>query len=171
MSIVPLFTVALCIRLVSLFVSLRNERRLKNAGAVEYGKVNSIMLTLAHIAFYLLCVWQGVHDHRQVNQLSVFGAGLFCFSMLMLYLVIRELGEVWTIKLIIANDHPVNKSALFRYVRHPNYFLNVVPELVAVAMICQAWTVLAIGLPLYMIPLGIRIYQEETVMKKYVKGF
>jgi len=171
MSIVPLFITALGVRLVSLFVSLRNERQLKKAGAVEYGKVNSMILTLSHIAFYLLCLWEGVQNHRYVNQLSLFGAGLFCFSMLMLYLVIRTLGDVWTIKLIIANNHPVNKSALFRYIRHPNYFLNVIPELVSIAMICQAWTVLMIGLPLYLIPLGIRIYQEETIMKRYVKGF
>jgi len=171
MSIVPLFITALGIRLISLFVSLRNERQLKKAGAVEYGKVNSLILTVSHIAFYLLCLWQGVHDHRYINQWSLFGAGLFCFSMLMLYLVIRALGDVWTIKLIIANDHPVNKSALFRYIRHPNYFLNVIPELVSIALICQAWTVLMIGLPLYLIPLGIRIYQEERVMKQYVKGF
>jgi len=171
MSIVPLFAMALCVRLISLFISLRNERRLKQAGAIEYGKVNSAVLTLSHIAFYLLSLWQGIHDDRHINQVSLFGAGLFCFSMLMLYFVIRALGSVWTIKLIIANNHPVNKSALFRYVRHPNYFLNVIPELVSIAMICQAWTVLIIGLPLYMIPLGIRIYQEETVMKQFVKGF
>ena len=171
MSIVPLFIIALCVRLVSLFVSLRNERQLKKAGAMEYGKINSMMLTVSHIAFYLLCVWQGVHDHRYINYLSLLGAGLFCFSMVMLYLVIRALGSVWTIKLIIATDHPVNKSALFRYIRHPNYFLNVIPELISIAMICQAWTVLSIGLPLYLVPLGIRIYQEETIMKQYVKGF
>lgn len=171
MSIVPLFAIALSVRLVSLFVSLRNERRLKSAGAVEYGKGNSMILTLSHIAFYALCLWEGVCDNRHVNGLSFFGVGLFCFSMLMLFLVIRQLGSVWTIKLIIANNHPVNKSILFRYVRHPNYFLNVIPELVSVAMICQAWMTLAIGLPLYLIPLGVRIYQEEMVMKQYVKGF
>src|SRR6478609_10870997 len=138
MSIVPLFAIALGVRFISLFVSLRNERHLKKAGAVEYGKSNSIILTVSHIAFYLLCLLQGIHDNRQVNDVSIFGAGLFCFSMVMLYLVIRQLGNVWTIKLIIANDHPVNKSILFRYVRHPNYFLNVIPELISVGMICQA---------------------------------
>ena len=171
MTILPLFIAALCVRLISLFVSIRNERKLKKEGAVEYGKINSIVLTVSHIAFYLFCLWQGIHDDRHINRLSLFGSGLFCFSMLMLYLVVRELGDVWTIKLIIARNHPLNKSVLFRYIRHPNYFLNVIPELISIAMICQAWTVLAIGLPLYMIPLGIRIYREETVMKQYVKDF
>jgi len=96
---------------------------------------------------------------------------LFTFSMLMLLLVIRELGSLWTIKLIIAKDHPVNKSILFRFIKHPNYFLNVLPELVAIGLICQAWTVLMVGLPLYLIPLGIRIYQEERIMKAQVKGY
>src|SRR5437870_13907816 len=33
-------------------------------------------------------------------------------------------------KLLIASDHTLNQSGLFRWVRHPNYFLNILPELV-----------------------------------------
>jgi isoprenylcysteine carboxyl methyltransferase (ICMT) family protein YpbQ len=50
-------------------------------------------------------------------------------------------------------------------VRHPNYFLNVIPELIGLTFIMGAWLVLAIGLPLFLIVLGIRIAQEERVMK------
>lgn len=166
-----IFAAALSIRLISLFISIRNEKRLKAEGAVEYGKVNSIILTLFHILFYGLSLWEAIHNHRTVNEFTVMGIVLFLFSMTMLFLVIKELGDIWTIKLIIVKDHPVNKSVLFRYIRHPNYFLNVLPELIAIALICQAWHVLMIGLPLYLIPLGIRIYQEEKVMKEYVKGY
>jgi isoprenylcysteine carboxyl methyltransferase (ICMT) family protein YpbQ len=60
---------------------------------------------------------------------------------------------------------------LFRYTKHPNYFLNVIPELIAIALICQAWWVLALGFPLYLIPLVVRIYQEENVMSQQVEGY
>jgi isoprenylcysteine carboxyl methyltransferase (ICMT) family protein YpbQ len=42
-------------------------------------------------------------------------------------LVWRALHRLWTVKLLIASDHVLNQSALFRWVRHPNYFLNIRP--------------------------------------------
>ncbi len=167
MSIIPFFFAAFAVRLVSLFISISNEKKLKAAGAQEYGKLNSLFLTLAHVAFYAGCVWEGAAMDRHMNALSFAGLALFGFSMGMLAIVIRQLGSLWTVKLILASTHPINHSFLFRYVRHPNYFLNVLPELVAIALLCQAWNVLAIGLPLYLIPLGIRIYQEEKIMRRH----
>lgn len=42
------------LRLVSLSFSIHNEKRLKKAGAVQYGKTNSLLLTFAHIAYITL---------------------------------------------------------------------------------------------------------------------
>ena len=169
--ILYLFLIAFGIRLISLFISIRNEKRLKMDGATEYGKTNSLLLTLSHIAFYSLCLYEGLHNDARIINLTYFGIVLFAFSMIMLFLVIKQLGAIWTVKLIIAKGHKVNKSMIFKYIRHPNYFLNVIPELVAIAMICQAWTVLMFGLPIYLIPLTIRIVQEEKIMKAMVKDY
>ncbi|WP_290541262.1 isoprenylcysteine carboxylmethyltransferase family protein [Alistipes sp.] len=57
------------------------------------------------------------------------------------------------------------RSFLFRTVRHPNYILNIVPELIGVALLCNAWKTLYIGFPLYLCLLVIRIRQEECAMK------
>ena len=169
--ILYIFLLALSIRLISLFISIRNEKRLKQEGAIEHGKINSLVLTLSHIIFYGLCIYEGIHKNSEVQNLTYIGIALFTFSMIMLFLVINQLGSIWTVKLIIAQNHKVNKSMLFKYIKHPNYFLNVIPELVAIAIICQAWTVLAIGLPVYLIPLIIRIAQEEKIMKQMVKDY
>jgi len=169
--ILYLFIFAFAIRLISLFISIRNEKRLKLEGATEYGKANSLLLTLSHVAFYGLCLYEGLHKDARIINVTYIGLVLFAFSMAMLFLVIKQLGPIWTVKLIIAKGHKVNKSIIFKYIRHPNYFLNVIPELVAIAMICQAWTVLMIGLPIYLIPLTIRIIQEEKIMKAMVKDY
>jgi len=89
----------------------------------------------------------------------------------MLWIVIYSLGDRWTVKLIIAPGQAINKSFMFKYFRHPNYFLNILPELVSIALICQAWYTLLIGLPLYLIPLTIRIVQEEKVMKTHFSNY
>jgi isoprenylcysteine carboxyl methyltransferase (ICMT) family protein YpbQ len=92
---------------------------------------------------------------------------LYIISIMAFLLVLRELHRFWTVKLLIAPDHILNQSALFRWVRHPNYFLNIIPELVGLALIMGAWIVLVIGLPLYLLVLRARIVQEEQVMKEH----
>jgi isoprenylcysteine carboxyl methyltransferase (ICMT) family protein YpbQ len=56
-------------------------------------------------------------------------------------------------------------------VRHPNYFLNVLPELIGFALALNAVTTLLVGIPLYLVPLIIRIRQEEQVMRDEVSGY
>src|SRR5262249_62436732 len=48
-----------------------------------------------------------------------------------------------------------------------NYFLNIIPELVGLALIMGAWIILVIGLPLYLLVLRKRIVQEEQVMREH----
>jgi len=51
-SLNVIFFAFLAIRLATLRISIRNEKRLIQQGAVQYGKKNSLLLSVAHIAFY-----------------------------------------------------------------------------------------------------------------------
>lgn len=164
-TILLLFFLVTIIRLISLIISVANEKKLKTQNAVEYGIKNSKVLVLCHTFFYIFCLGEAVLLKKHVNNISFIGLGLFIFSMVMLWIVILSLKEMWTVKLIIAPGQKINTSFIFKYFRHPNYFLNIIPELVSVSLICQAWYTLCIGLPLYLIPLAIRIVQEEKLMK------
>ncbi|HYI79053.1 MAG TPA: isoprenylcysteine carboxylmethyltransferase family protein [Chryseolinea sp.] len=170
-TIVILFLLASVIRLVSLIKSASNEKKLRKANAVEYGRNNSIVLVFFHTLYYLACLSESIVLHKTVNIISFFGVGLFVFSMVILWIVIFSLKDLWTVKLIIAREHRLNNSFIFRFFRHPNYFLNIIPELISIALICQAWYTLLIGLPLYLIPLTIRIVQEERVMRKHFNNY
>ncbi len=170
-AIVVLFLLASTIRLVSLLKSASNEKKLRKANAVEYGRNNSKVLVLFHVLYYLACLGEAIVLNKSVNTISFFGVGLFAFSMVMLWIVIFTLKDVWTVKLIIAREHRLNSSFIFKFFKHPNYFLNIVPELISIALICQAWYTLLIGLPLYLIPLTIRIVQEENVMRKHFSDY
>jgi isoprenylcysteine carboxyl methyltransferase (ICMT) family protein YpbQ len=163
--ILYLFIAAFLIRLVSLFISIRNEKRLKAEGAIEYGKTNSLILTLAHIAYYSSVLIELLNNQPVFNSTSLSGLLIFAFSMVALFAVIHALGSIWTVKLIISPSQIVVRSFLFKTFRHPNYFLNVIPELIGIALLCQSFKTLLFGLPVYLIPLLIRIKQEEGVMK------
>jgi isoprenylcysteine carboxyl methyltransferase (ICMT) family protein YpbQ len=165
--LIILFMVAMLLRLGSVAVSMRNEKALKAHGAIEYGRSNTHLLAAAHALFYGGALGEGLWRSTQPTLWTTVGMLLYVMSIIALLLVWHELKHLWTIKLIIASDHRLNQSALFRWVRHPNYFLNILPELVGLALIMGAWLVLVLGLPLYLLVLRVRIVQEEQVMKAH----
>ena len=166
-SLLIIFGVAVVLRLGSLALSIRNEQALKAQGAREYGQRTSRLLALAHTLFYLGALAEGLWRGTQPTPWTTVGLILYGLSVLAFVLVWRALHRLWTVKLLIASDHVLNQSALFRWVRHPNYFLNIIPELCGLALIMGAWIVLVLGLPCYLLVLRVRIKQEEEVMQQH----
>jgi isoprenylcysteine carboxyl methyltransferase (ICMT) family protein YpbQ len=155
---------------VTVVISARNEKKLKKLGALEFGKRNSAFLVALHFAFYGACITEGyTHSAFYTDKLTIYGLIIYTAAIAVLYYVIYAIRHVWTVKLIIAprEYHVINTSMLFRYVKHPNYFLNIIPELIGLGLIFHAWFTLIIGLPVYLIPLIIRIRQEEKIMKEH----
>ena len=100
------------------------------------------------------------------DTISIVGLILYGISVISILIVIRLLGRLWTVRLLIAKDHSLVSHPFFRIVRHPNYFLNVLPELIGFALVLHAYYTLLIGLPLYLIPLVRRMHQEEAIMRQ-----
>jgi isoprenylcysteine carboxyl methyltransferase (ICMT) family protein YpbQ len=157
--------VAILFRLFMLTISIRHEKRLRAEGAVEFGVGNSRALALAHITFYAAASTEGIFNFSSFGALNLVGLGIYLFGAGMLLFVVRLLGPLWTVKLFIARDHVLVRHPLFRHIRHPNYYLNIVPELIGYALALHAPITLIVGLPVYAIPLGFRIRQEEKVMR------
>lgn len=155
-------------RLVFLRISNRNEEAILAHGGAEYGVKNSAIMKYLHILFYLTCLAELFFRRPAFDWISLTGAVLLAFSMFMLYLVAKLLGSVWTIKLMLVKDHKFVDHWLFRNVKHPNYFLNVVPEMVGLALLCHAYLSLAILFPLYCITLYVRIKEEEQLLKEVI---
>src|SRR5262249_289385 len=127
--LVTLFLLASGLRVGSLVVSMRHEKALKARGAREYGQGASRLLGLAHTGFYVGAFPEGLRRRTEAGVWTGGGVLLYGLAVLALLVVWRELNGLWTVKLLIASDHTLNQSALFRWVRHPNYFLNILPEL------------------------------------------
>lgn len=163
-EITLIFAGFFALRLCSLAYSIRNERKLIALGAKQYGQKNSLLLTLAHIIYYASTLSEGFMRETTLGTTSWVGLGVLVFAYSMLGYVIYKLHDVWTLKLYIAPEHRIERSWLFRTVRHPNYYLNIIPELIGLALLCGAWCTLAFGLPLYAIILWRRIRLEEEVM-------
>lgn len=154
------------IRLLTVAMSRKREAALRAGGAVEHGAANTKALMVAHTAFYLAAVFEGYLRQAHFDAVSLAGLVIYLFAMLMLVWVIRLLGPFWTVKIMISPQHVVCRHPLFKIVRHPNYFLNIIPELIGFALVFHASTTLTIGLPIYLVPLIIRIRREERAMRR-----
>lgn len=163
--ILTAFVVFFVIRLYFLAISIKNEKNLIALGAVQVGATNSKILAVAHIAYYFLALYESYQGGFVADGISALGAIIVGLSLVMLAYIIKLLGYVWTVKVYILPNHPMNRAWLFKTFRHPNYFLNIIPELIGIALLCHAWTTLLVGLPIYLVILGVRIYQEEQAMK------
>lgn len=163
--ITTLFFLFFAIRLVSLSISIRNEVRLIAEGAKQFGEKNSKLLAAAHIAYHFAALAEAHLCGASFDAVSTAGAALTAFALAMLFYVIRALGNIWTLKIYIHPQHTLNRSWLFRHVRHPNYFLNIIPELIGIGLLCHAWITMAVGLPVYLAILAIRIRQEQEAMR------
>ncbi|GGA95186.1 isoprenylcysteine carboxyl methyltransferase family protein [Allosediminivita pacifica] len=171
MITITFILVAGAVRFLSLGVSIRNERRLKAEGAVEHGAGTSALLAAVHVVYYLAAYAEGLVRMPPVDWVTLAGMAVWGFSICALFWVIGVLGRFWTVKLIVAKDHALTENRLFRWLRHPNYFLNILPELVGLALVLHAWWTLAIGFPVYVVILAMRIRQEERVMAETFENY
>ncbi|AHG78262.1 Isoprenylcysteine carboxyl methyltransferase [Mannheimia varigena USDA-ARS-USMARC-1312] len=160
-----IFIIFFIVRLYSLSISIRNEKKLIRDGAVQYGKKNSILLSILHVLFYFSAIFEANYFFYTWDSFSSLGFIIMLLAYIALFWVISQLKEIWTVKLYILPNHKINTSILFRTIKHPNYFLNILPELIGVVFLCHAWNTLIYLFPLYLLVLCIRIYQEEKVMK------
>ncbi|MQX41809.1 DUF1295 domain-containing protein [Sinorhizobium meliloti] len=158
-------------RISTVIISSINEKALKASGAREVGAANSILLAISHLGYYLVATVEGVETTELKDTVTIAGVVLYLLSALALISVLRSLGRLWTVKIIINQRHPLVRTGLFSWVRHPNYFVSIIPELVGFALALNAYWTLAVGLPLYCIPLFIRIRQEEAAMAEAVPDY
>ena len=77
-----IFLVGFALRLLSLAISIRNERRLKAADTVEHGHRNTVVLATLHFAFYFSALAEGFHRNVQWNNFAPTGAAVYAFSLI-----------------------------------------------------------------------------------------
>lgn len=110
------------IRLVYLKLSIKNQKALRMNGATEYGVGVSKAITILHIILYFSALTEAIVKKALFTHISLLGLCLMIFSVIVLHTVTRLLGSIWTVKLMLANNHFYVDHWLFRVVKHPNYF-------------------------------------------------
>ena len=142
-------------RFVEFVWDRRNTRRLRAAGAVEFGGLHYPAMMLVH-AGWLAGLWVFAYDS------PVIPGYVAAFLVLQVgrYWVLATLGRRWTTRVIVLPGAPLIESGPYRLLRHPNYVI------VAVEL---ALAPLALGLPLYALA-SVVLYAGAALLRVQVEN-
>jgi len=155
--------------LAELRVSLRNERRLRAAGAIEpAGDVYRLMAVLYPASFVVMAIegaWRASSAPMPDDGPSWIASGvvLFAASKVLKYWAIRSLGERWSFRVLVQPGRPLVRTGPYAFLGHPNY-VAVIGELVATAMMVGAPVSGPIMLVLFGVVLWRRVQFESRVL-------
>ena len=150
--------------LVEWWISMRNERRLRDAGAIE--PVQDVYSTMqwAYPAAFIVMALEG----------AVFGAGsgitTFAGTLLMAaskglkFWAIASLGWRWTFRVLVLPGAPLVEHGPYAMLRHPNY-VAVIGELVGMAVLVNAWATGPLTMVLFGLLLRSRISVENRALR------
>lgn len=149
---------------VELVVSRRNERRLRERGALEPpGDVYAAMRWAYPGAFALMAV-EGAIAGPEPGVTTVAGALLLAAAKALKLWAIATLGLRWTFRVLVLPDVPLVTRGPYAVVRHPNY-VAIVGELLGMALLVGARVTGPVATLLFSLLLRARIRVENRALR------
>lgn len=115
---IPVLAFVTLQRLGELWLSARNEKRLRAEGAYEVGRGHYPVMVALH-AGWLAGLWLLAWD-RPANWWVV---AAYAALQIARYWVIASLGCRWTTRVLVLADAPLVRTGPYRVLRHPNYLV------------------------------------------------
>jgi len=151
-------------RLVELFVSGRNARRLRGAGAVESGRGHHPVMVAFHVSLLVGCaVEPGLFRTPWPAVVAVPAAALVVVAQALRWWAVGALGGRWSTRVLVVPGAPPVRSGPYRWLRHPNY-LAVAVEVLALPLACGAWRTALLATCLNAALLAVRVRAEERAL-------
>lgn len=158
-------------RLVELWLTQRNARRLRARGAVAVGDRHFPAMVLLHTAILVAAPAEVLLlDRPFVPWLGWPALALLAATMGLRYWAIATLGDRWTTRIfVVPGEGPVTGGP-YRYLRHPNY-LAVLLEVAALPLVHTAWITAVAASVLNAWMLRVRIEAEEEALEEAAPYF
>lgn len=151
-------------RLLELRLSRRNERRLRERGAIERGREHYPFMVALHALWLISTVAEGSRRKPGgVTRITALGA--FLLAQPLRYWAIKSLGEHWNTKILVVPGEDVVRTGPYRYIKHPNYVVVAV-EVLSFPLIFGAWISALVFSILNAILLTVRIREEERALRE-----
>ena len=110
--ILTILFIFFCIRLISLKISMQHAKQLKVEGAVEYGVKNSKYLAITHVFIYMSAAIETFIHKDTFSLLNGIGLIILIVAYIMLFIVIKTLGRIWTLIGVLRLTHATYTTLL-----------------------------------------------------------
>lgn len=149
-------------RMLELRHSRKNERRLRERGAVERGQEHYPVMVGVHSLWLVATLAEGALRRSRVRYGPL---ALFLLVQPLRYWVISTLGEHWNTRILVVPGVKLVRRGPYKYLKHPNY-LVVAVEILAFPLIFGAWVTALVFSFLNAALLSVRIREEERALKE-----
>ena len=151
-------------RISELLLARRNEKIVKDRGAVEYDHNGYLAIVFMHIAFFISLICEKIFLGRCFNSLSIIFFMVYILAQFIRYWSIASLGVFWNTKVLAVPNIALVRDGPYRYFRHPNYMV-VMTEIAFIPLIfsCYITAILFSSINFVLIRRRIRI--EEDALK------
>lgn len=150
------------LRGLELFHSKKNEKWLRQNGAVEYGEKHYKLIVALHVLFFVsLIIEYSLQAAHTFNELYVI---LFLLIISIKGWVITSLVKYWNTKILRVPNAPLVKKGPYKYIKHPNYLIVII-EIIVIPLIFNLYYTAILFSILNAIVLTIRIREENQALK------
>ena len=143
-------------RVFELFLSNKNTIKLKTMGAVECFPFHYKFIVIFHSFFLTFFFVKSLYSEYYNSSVLL----VFFLIQILRYKVISDLGKFWTTRIIVLENQPMIKKGIYKYFRHPNYFV-VFAEILLVCLFFGDFQMLFFFSILNLVLIFVRIYFEE----------
>jgi methyltransferase len=150
--------------LVEWSISMRNERLLRDAGAIEPAQDVYSIMQWAYPAAFVVMALEGAIFGSGSRVVTFAGALLMVASKGLKYWAIASLGWRWTFRVLVVPGAPLVGHGPYVMLRHPNY-VAVMGELVSMAVLVNARVTGPLATVLFGLLLRSRISVENRALR------
>jgi methyltransferase len=166
-----IFSFIILQRISELFIAKRNEKQMKNLGAIEVGADHYKWIVTLHVTFLLSLFFEVTFFDKQLIHIWPFILTLLLITQLVRYWVIQSLGMYWNTKIIVLKGARVQTKGPFKFIRHPNY-LVVSLEIILLPVLFSAYfTSVVFTILNAIVLLKVRIPIEEKALSSITVNY
>ncbi len=152
-------------RLLELFYSRRNERRLLARGAVERGSGHYPIVVAVHALWLVSTLVEGLLRGPEPPVWWPLPLAAFLLVQPLRYWAIFSLGMNWNTRVLVVPGGKLVRRGPYRYFPHPNYVVVAV-EILTFPLIFGAWITAVVFSLLNAALLYVRIRTENRALKE-----
>ena len=150
-------------RILELRLAKKNEKIVREEGAVEYDNEGYKYIVYMHICFFISLLLEKYLLSRGFNTLSLLFFIIFIITQLLRYWAITSLGKYWNTKILVVPNAELVERGPYKYLRHPNY-IAVITEIAVIPLIFSCYITCIIFSILNFLTLLRRIRIEEGAL-------